>query len=91
MSVALRCHRWVAAVVLALALPVLAHAQGGTTATVRGTVSDTSGGVLPGATVTITDTGTKASRNAVSDERGGYLFSGLFPGTYTIKVELQGF
>ncbi len=92
MSVALRCHRWVAALALALALPALAHGQGGsTTATVRGTVSDTSGGVLPGATVTITDAGTKATRNTVSDDRGGYLFSGLFPGTYTVKVELQGF
>ncbi len=88
---ALRGRCWVGAVALALALPVYAHAQGGTTATVRGTVSDTSGGVLPGATVTITNTGTKATRNSVSDDRGGYLFSGLFPGTYTVKVELQGF
>lgn len=92
MSVALRAHRWTVAIALALAVPTLAHAQGGsTTATVRGTVSDTSGGVLPGATVTITDTGTKATRTTVSDDRGGYLFSGLFPGTYTVKVELQGF
>ena len=83
MHVALRCHRWVAALALALALPTLAHAQGGsTTATVRGTVTDTSGGVLPGATVTITDAGTKAIRSTVSDDRGGYLFTGLFPGTY---------
>ncbi len=89
MHVVPRCHRWVAAIVLALFLPTLAHAQA--TATVRGTVSDTSGGVLPGATVTVTDEGTKAVRTAVSDDRGGYLFSGLFPGTYTVKVELQGF
>lgn len=66
-------------------------AQTGGTATVRGTVSDTSGGVLPGATVTVTNTGTKAVRTAVTDERGGYLFSALFPGSYTLKVELEGF
>jgi hypothetical protein len=92
MSVVRRCQRGVIALFLALAVPALALAQGGaTTATVRGTVTDTSGGVLPGATITMTDTGTKASRNVPSDDRGGFLFSGLFPGTYTVKVELQGF
>lgn len=91
MSVVRRCQRWVTTLALALAVPALAYGQGSTTATVRGTVSDTQGGVLPGATVTVTDAGTKASRNTVSDDRGGYLFSGLFPGTYTLRVELQGF
>ena len=65
--------------------------QGSTTATVRGTVQDPSGGVLPGATVTATNTGTKGVQTAVSDDRGQYLFAGLFPGTYDLKVELSGF
>ena len=91
MSVVRRCHRWVTTLALALAMPALAHGQGATTATVRGTISDTQGGVLPGATVTITNEGTKATRDSVADDRGGYLFSGLFPGSYTVKVELQGF
>ena len=59
----------------------------GTTATIRGTVEDSSGGVLPGATVTLTNVGTRAVRNATTDERGGYFFSGLFPGQYDLKVE----
>ena len=65
--------------------------QGSTTATVRGNIQDSSGGVVPGATVTLTNTGTKAVQTAVSDDRGQYLFSGLFPGTYDLKVELSGF
>ena len=68
-----------------------AFGQGSTTATVRGTVQDPTGGVLPGATVTATNTGTKAVQTTVSDDRGQYLFGGLFPGTYDLKVELSGF
>ena len=68
-----------------------AFGQVSTTATVRGTVEDSSGGVLPGATVTLTNTGTKAVQTAVTDDRGQYQFGGLFPGTYDLKVELSGF
>ena len=39
----------------------------------------------------VTNTGTKAVQTAVSDDRGQYLFAGLFPGTYDLKVELSGF
>jgi hypothetical protein len=75
--------------VFALGTPGTAAAQG--TATIRGTVTDASGGVLPGATVTITNSGTKALRTAVTDDRGGYTFASLFNGVYEIKVELEGF
>jgi carboxypeptidase family protein/TonB-dependent receptor-like protein len=68
-----------------------ANAQGSATATVRGTVTDSSGAVLPGAAVVITNTGTRDVREARTDDRGGYLFAGLFPGTYDLKVELTGF
>jgi protocatechuate 3,4-dioxygenase beta subunit len=74
---------------LAVTTPVFGQAS--TTATVRGTVEDTSGGVLPGATVTLTNAGTGATQVAVTNERGGYQFTGLFPGTYSLKVELEGF
>jgi Carboxypeptidase regulatory-like domain len=67
-----------------------AFAQASTVATVRGHVEDPSGAVLPGATVTLTNTGTKAPTVAVTDERGQYLIS-VFPGTYDLKVELSGF
>ncbi len=73
-----------------LAASTLVFAQA-TTATVRGNIQDSSGAVLPGATVTLTNQGTKAVQTAVSDDRGQYLFAGLFPGTYDLKVELSGF
>jgi hypothetical protein len=63
----------------------------GSTATLRGTVTDPSGGVLPGSTVTITNTGTKANQSTVTDARGQYLFAGVFPAAYDLKVELAGF
>jgi hypothetical protein len=68
-----------------------AWGQASTTATVRGTIQDPSGGVIPGASVTVMNVGTKGVQTTVSDDRGQYLFAGLFPGTYDLKVELSGF
>ena len=58
---------------------------------ISGTVSDEQGSVLPGATVTLTNETTKLTRSSTSDGRGDFRFTALLPGTYTIKVELQGF
>src|SRR6266852_876795 len=71
--------------------PRAAAAQGSTTATLRGNVQDASGAVLPGATVTLTSTGTKTPQTTVTDGRGQYLFAAVFPGAYELKVELAGF
>ena len=81
----------VAALVCVLLTSTHVWAQSSTTATVRGTVQDPSGGVLPGATVTMVNAGTKATQTAVADERGQFLFGALFPGTYDVRVELSGF
>jgi hypothetical protein len=81
---------WTAAALCSLS-SATAFGQGSTTATIRGNIQDSSGGVLPGATVTVTNTGTKAVQSAVSDDRGQYQISGLFPGTYDLRVELSGF
>src|SRR5215203_4929099 len=83
--------QWVAATICTLALITTPAFAQGSTATLRGNIQDPSGGVLPGATVTATNTGTKAVQTTVSDDRGQYLFAGLFPGTYDLKVELSGF
>src|SRR5206468_5747301 len=58
---------------------------------IEGTVRDEQGGVLPGATVTLRNEQTGVSRVAVTEADGRYLFPALAPGTYTVKVELQGF
>jgi hypothetical protein len=83
---------WIAATLCTVALfNTPAFGQASTTATIRGTIQDSSGGVLPGATVTVTNTATRAVQTTVSDDRGQYLFAALFPGTYDLRVELSGF
>src|SRR5215471_18900165 len=79
-----------AALGLCLALSAAAAAQV-TTADIVGRVSDSTGAVLPGATVTIENVGTHDIRTAPANETGDYLFNLLPIGTYTVKVELQGF
>jgi hypothetical protein len=75
---------------LALLLPSTAVAQV-TTADIVGRVTDSTGAVLPGATVTIENVATHDVRSAPSNETGDYLFNLLPIGEYTVKVELQGF
>jgi len=62
-----------------------------TTGDVLGTVTDSTGAVLPNASVTITNAGTKASRKSVTDARGEYVFSLLQVGDYKVRVEVPGF
>jgi hypothetical protein len=68
-----------------------ASAQG--VGAIAGSVTDASGGVLPGATVTLTSAqGTVGGNQEVmTDERGAYQFLRLVPGTYSVKAVLQGF
>ena len=61
------------------------------TAQLSGTVRDESGAVLPGVTVTATQTDTGLVRTTVSDETGGYLLTNLPLGPYRLEVALQGF
>ena len=58
---------------------------------IRGTVADTTGAVVPGATVTLTNEATKFARNVVTDAKGNYYFGAVSPGSYAIKVEIPGF
>jgi hypothetical protein len=82
------------AVLFALVLaftPVLVFGQASFEAQVRGVVRDSSGSVIVGARVTITDVATNISNAATTDERGYYIFNGLHPATYTLKAEASGF
>jgi Carboxypeptidase regulatory-like domain len=71
-------------------LPHTAGAQA-VTGTIPGTATDTSGAVLPGATVTLTHTETGRTRTVVTDSAGEFTAPSLSPGTYTISAELSGF
>jgi hypothetical protein len=73
-----------------LALTGPAFAQE-TTATVTGTVTDQSGGVLPGVTVSLKHVATGRVSEGVSGAEGGYLVSALAVGTYEATFTLSGF
>ena len=61
------------------------------TGSLRGVVSDPSGGVLPGSTVALVNEATHESRQVQTDSKGGYFFAAVFPGVYTVRVEMPGF
>lgn len=72
--------------------PSPALAQIGQTAMLTGSVTDASGAVLPGATVTVaSDALIGGTRTAVTDDNGTYRFPALPPGTYRVTAELSGF
>ena len=60
--------------------------QGG----VRGAIKD-SGGVIPGAEVTLTNDATGLARSTTTNAAGEYNFPNLAPGNYTLKTSLQGY
>jgi hypothetical protein len=72
-----------------LFLPLAARAQ--TTATLSGTVQDSSGAVIPGAHVTLTNEATNESRKVQSNGSGLYAFPSLVPGAYSLKASAKGF
>jgi Carboxypeptidase regulatory-like domain len=67
-----------------------AHAQA-ETGDIVGTVTDASGAVVPGASVTVTNVATGVSQNALTSSSGDYIFNQLQVGTYAVKVEAKGF
>ena len=76
------------AIALLLAAPASAQVD---TGTILGTVKDESGGVLPGATVTITHEGQAFTLSAVTRADGTYIFTPIRTGAYAIEVEFPGF
>jgi hypothetical protein len=83
---------WAASVLAILAMGSSpAFAQGGATATLTGTVVDTSGAVVPGADVVVKNVATGTVYTAVSGSNGDFTIPAVPPGTYTATVSLQGF
>jgi hypothetical protein len=62
-----------------------------TNGNISGTISDASRAVLPGVTVTATNTATGIVTTVLSNDAGVYNFASLLPGTYKLTVELPGF
>ncbi len=84
-----RLGMFVALICLSLLCAVGARAQ--ETGDIVGTVTDSTGAVVPNATVTLTNTGTNVSQTTQSGGDGNYLFTLLQVGSYTIKVSATGF
>ncbi len=76
------------AMCLVTAVPLWAQT---TSASVSGSVKDSQGAVVPGATVTLTSATKGTVLTAVSDEQGNFFFAYVTPDTYTLKVGLEGF
>jgi hypothetical protein len=68
----------------------LAFAQA-ETGSISGTVTDPSGAVVSGATVTLKSVDTGAERHTVTTDAGTYIITNLQPGIYDVKIESQGF
>src|ERR1700722_6968656 len=60
-------------------------------ATVSGIITDPSGAVVPGVSITISSQGTGLKRSALTATAGGYRFAGLPTGTYSLRIEKPGF
>ncbi len=75
------------AVFILSAVSAIAQSNG----TVKGVIKDTSGAVLPGAQVTLTNKATQRPLQTLSNETGSYNFSFVPPGEYSVVVEMQGF
>ena len=77
--------------ILGCVLATDAPAFGQTFGSIGGETRDASGAVVAGATVTVANVGTNATRTVASNDAGGYHFPSLPPGIYTVKVEKPGF
>ena len=86
----MRC-RVLALLAVFLLVGSVAGVQAQNTAQIYGKVTDASGAVLPGVTVTVTSSVLIAPLTAVTSETGSYQFPGLAVGTYNVKYELTGF
>src|SRR5260370_31880913 len=72
---------------LLFSLSLFAQANG----RILGTVTDQTGAVLAGATVSVIDTQRGLARTLTTDQAGEYNAPTLIPGTYTVRVQMQGF
>jgi outer membrane receptor protein involved in Fe transport len=68
-----------------------AFAQSGASGNIEGIVTDSTGGVLPGVTVTIRNMATNVTRETVTESNGRYRAAALQPGKYEVTASLSGF
>src|SRR5437899_528063 len=79
-----------AALLLSVSFSIHAFAQTNS-ATISGTVSDSTGALIPGVSMTATNTATNVTSSVLTNEAGAYSIPGLAPGTYKLTAQLSGF
>ena len=86
-------RRRIYAAALAVAIALLSRSAAAqiSTGSITGVISDESGAVLPGVTITATNIGTAQQRTVATNEAGRYQLAGLPPGPYSVSAELAGF
>jgi hypothetical protein len=77
--------------VCVICLVTIAHGQVQTTSAITGTVTDPSGAIVVGATITIKNQDTGATRQTTTNVSGYYSFPSVLPGTYTVTARSPGF
>jgi hypothetical protein len=88
----MNCKKALITMILVLVMAWVLNAQTRQSGSLRGIVTDTEGGPLPGVAITVTGSALMGSESAVTNERGAYRISVLPPGTdYTVVAALSGF
>lgn len=83
--------RIVALTTMCVLVAAAAFGQGSVTSTLTGTVLDTSGGAIPGATIVAKNNATSVTSETTSSSQGTFTIPALLPGSYTVTVSLTGF
>ncbi|MFZ0303317.1 MAG: TonB-dependent receptor [Terracidiphilus sp.] len=87
----MRIVRTILCTVVLLAMGTSLFAQAGATGTILGTVTDSSGALVPNVKVTVTNVATGVAFETVTNSAGDYQASSLNPGTYKVSAEMKGF
>lgn len=87
----MRAFRFSLVLVVLLVFAGRLFGQAGATGTILGTVSDSSGAIIPNVHVTVTNTATNAAFHTVTSSSGDYYAPSLSPGTYSVSAEIKGF
>ena len=82
---------WTLIVLLLMTFGMAQNAMAGVTASILGTVKDSTGAVIPGARVTATNVDTHVSQTVLTNGDGAYVFPALQTGNYEISVSITGF
>ncbi len=82
---------WLVVATLSLVLPASLMAQTAATGAIKGTVTDSSGAVVPNVTVAATNNGTGVTRTVITEADGSYIITLLPLGSYKLKFDATGF